>query len=853
MANNNNNNNNKGVSAAAAPLFRGRLMRDINELCKPPSYPNIKLHPPVDELDGNMSDACLLLTTKVYGSMPLHLSVDFPANYPVAPPRISMDTPGVSHPNVFGTYICASILNTSEGYTSAYTLKGIAIQLLSFFSSDTIEQTGGYVVKLDRYQQDSAEELRAQQRLREVDGTINSRHHFKCRRCCYNTRDLASMLRAAGVEPQPVVESVPKPESEGKDVVMGEAAAVETPKSPAPEPQGPSFPHNLTGRSLEILTDDVLLLILEKLDTTAINKFVAASNRVRQLVEYHDILRQRELQCFCLKSSYIKSDLGVGVSTLLRGTYKRGLESEFDLLSRDAFATLKVRRSVQSIEFDHWLPLPLSRRHWLRVRNDVVVALEAIGEDVLPPSKKPYYKSEQAGAGQPRYVRGEKKGRGPTPKQLLELRQPSKVAPKPESLTRATEVLLSFMTQIVVRLNEDVDKLKDQQSNVDPWSYGETWADHPSKPAKSTLRFASEKAIESYFHLFHLLVCLAAEHPQVAADANRRLRSFYVDNQHSKTDCPNLGMLLVALLIADDSAIGVNKQTGGGPGTREDLLKSIITEAITRNVVWLLDSKGAGRAELVHLEPNDTVSVYRLHHSFVGSQTSYRLLMFMELFRRTARPAGQTLEEVRDGLYQRHGAPPAGAASHLAAEVRRLQTIDKWPDFLQAMGVSVPSQSSFCNVLRKAVRDSMARGYSVWGLTASEAQSLREFHEDAFVQGPNWKPPTMMAKERAAARQNGGRGGRGGRGRGGRGGHGAGERTRPGTIDDALRDMAEERYRHLARNPADGPRWTSISASERDSAVYVKWRLQTKEVSFFPGGAGREARDAQRRARANQW
>lgn len=825
--------NNTGVSAVAAPLFRGRLMRDINELCKPPSYPNIKLHPPVTETDGRMSEACLLLTTKIYGSMPLHLSVQFPENYPVAPPRISMNTPGVSHPNVFGTYICASILNTSEGYTSAYTLKGIAIQLLSFFSSDTIEQTTGHVVKLQRYQQYTAEETLARQRLRPADGTTSSQHHFECTRCCYNSWDRSAMLRAAGVEPQPAVES--KPESEAGDVIMTEA-----PKLP--------LAASLNSRSIDMLTDDVLLLILKELDNTDINKFVAASDRVRQLVEYHDILRQRELQCFCLKSSYLKSDLGVGVSTLLRGTYKRGLESEFDLLSREAFSTLKVRRSVQSIEFDHWLPLPLSRRHWLRVRNDVVVALKAIGEDVLPASKKPRNKSGRNGAaGQSHNGWGEeKKERGLTPKQLVELRKPSKKSPTPESLTRATEVLLSFMTQIVVRLNEDVDKLKDDQRDFDPWAYSESWADHASGPVKSTLRFASEKAIESYFHLFHLLVCLAAEHPQVADDADRRLRSFYVDNQRSKTDCPNLGMLLVALLIADDSKIGVDKQTGGGPGTREDLLKSIITEAITRNVVWLLDTKGAGRAELVHLEPNDTVSAYRLHHSYVGSQTSYRLLMFMELFRRTARPSGQTLEEVRDGLYQRHGAPPAGAASNLAAEVRRLQAIDKWPDFLEATGVSIPSQSSFCNVLRNAVRDSMARGYSVWGLTASEAQNLREYHEDAFAQGPNWKPPTMTAKERAASRQNGGRGGRGG-------GHGADDRTRPGTIDDALRDMAEERYRHLARNAGDGPKWTSTSASERESAVYVKWRLQMKEVSFFPGGAGREARGAQRRARRNRW
>ncbi|XXH02235.1 hypothetical protein Hte_008603 [Hypoxylon texense] len=47
----------------------------------------------------------------------------------------------VRHPNVFHDHTCASILNRGgEEHTLAYTLKGIAIQMLSFFSSDNVEQ-----------------------------------------------------------------------------------------------------------------------------------------------------------------------------------------------------------------------------------------------------------------------------------------------------------------------------------------------------------------------------------------------------------------------------------------------------------------------------------------------------------------------------------------------------------------------------------------------------------------------------------------------------------------------------------------------------------------------------------------
>ena len=62
------------------------------------------------------------------------------------------------HPNIYGSYICASILNTDEGYTPAYTLKGIAIQLLSFFGSEKVEQIEtGQAVELANYNKSSTQ------------------------------------------------------------------------------------------------------------------------------------------------------------------------------------------------------------------------------------------------------------------------------------------------------------------------------------------------------------------------------------------------------------------------------------------------------------------------------------------------------------------------------------------------------------------------------------------------------------------------------------------------------------------------------------------------------------------------
>ena len=115
----------------AAALLRQRLLQDINELQTKP-YPGIALH----LQDGDLTRACLVLTPE--NNVPLHLTVVFQSQYPIQPPEITIQSK-IAHPNIYQDYISASILNTTEGSTPAYTLKGICIQLLSFFGSDKIE------------------------------------------------------------------------------------------------------------------------------------------------------------------------------------------------------------------------------------------------------------------------------------------------------------------------------------------------------------------------------------------------------------------------------------------------------------------------------------------------------------------------------------------------------------------------------------------------------------------------------------------------------------------------------------------------------------------------------------------
>jgi ubiquitin-protein ligase len=116
-----------------ASILHRRLLQDIAQIQTKP-YPNIALH----LQDDDISSACLILTTEGYG--PMHLTVCFNDDYPLSPPKIYMDSK-IIHPNIKEEgNICASILETQMDYTPAYTLKGIAMQLLSSFSSERIQQ-----------------------------------------------------------------------------------------------------------------------------------------------------------------------------------------------------------------------------------------------------------------------------------------------------------------------------------------------------------------------------------------------------------------------------------------------------------------------------------------------------------------------------------------------------------------------------------------------------------------------------------------------------------------------------------------------------------------------------------------
>ncbi|KAK5072023.1 hypothetical protein LTS08_000878 [Lithohypha guttulata] len=570
--------------------LRQRLLLDIAELKRVP-YPNIEFVPHED-----VTKACVILTSN--GTGPLHLTVQLPHDYPLRPPRITIQT-DVVHSNVFGEYICASILNTTEGYTPAYDLKGICIQMLSFFASDKLEQQYGGSVDLTEY-------------------------------------------RALNNDASDIDQSPP-------DSTTSESTST------------------AAGASIIELPDELLLLVCNQLEGEDLELFSRAWTRIggaSGIVSRFNVVRNRELICFCLKKGLENANLGVGVKVQMRGRYG-SIGSEFDLLSEQAFNEFKIRRSVQGLPFTHWLPLPISRKHYGKVKPLIEPCLKELSEAA--------------------------KFRAFVP----------------------LDVVYCFMNDIVVRLSSQAE----------------------AGYVHSSLIHASEKAIESYFHLFHLLLCLAVEDRGRVIAANRTIKNFLVEGKTSKAHVPNLGYLLIACLIADVDVTG-------------DLLKAIIRETVTRNVVWMLDKQGANMSELAYMEAN-TISRYRLQKTFDASKTSYRLLMFLNLFRRTInRGTGQnrkSLMQLREELFEAHGAPPKGVAERFAGGVRALQKVENFPGFLTVMGLAPPCASQFTAFLRNCVEESMTRKYSVWGISQAKALTLRQQVDHDVVVRKGHKPEWTSA------------------------------------------------------------------------------------------------------------
>ena len=104
--------------------------------------------------------------------------------------------------------------------------------------------------------------------------------------------------------------------------------------------------------------------------------------------------------------------------------------------------------------------------------------------------------------------------------------------------------------------------------------------------------------------------------------------------------------------------------------------------------------------------------------------------MFLNLFRKIARPRDKSIQQVCDNAFEAYGAPPKGTTERLAVGVRHIHVMDKFPSFLEFMSIAVmPSKQEFTVFVRESIVDSVQAGYSKWSLDQSQALGIRMVRE----------------------------------------------------------------------------------------------------------------------------
>lgn len=128
----------------SVPLSMRRLQKDYQELkdCKIPLV-GVAAAPSEDDMQVWHANIRGPEGTPYKGGV-FHCIINFPSNYPVSPPTISLQTT-ITHPNVFGSSICLDLTQPLkkgewyQGWHSAYTVETVLIQLQSFLFEKKIE------------------------------------------------------------------------------------------------------------------------------------------------------------------------------------------------------------------------------------------------------------------------------------------------------------------------------------------------------------------------------------------------------------------------------------------------------------------------------------------------------------------------------------------------------------------------------------------------------------------------------------------------------------------------------------------------------------------------------------------
>ena len=322
------------------PSAKARILRDYKELCKNP-ISNIRVQPteniqrflmsfkqPEDNVKVKEStfweeeqepepepDSELL---NYYDGIIFHGEILFPDNYPSNPPRIKLKT-YIPHPNIYrdidhnanirekGIFICLNMLrldmNSSYGgWSSAYTLETILVNLVSFIFDDNIAQDSGS-------SSNSVTDTKLINKARIDALEFHREYQGK-----YDTF--------------PVFDEVIK-----------------------------IYQKTSSEDLFTVIPDEVLCIIFYNSDFKEIYSLSRTCKVFNKLIQSKHIMYQKELVCFHSKKHFTETNLGIGINreNLKNNQFK--LNADMDLLSKEAFSVDKVTTGVWRNKFNYWIPV----------------------------------------------------------------------------------------------------------------------------------------------------------------------------------------------------------------------------------------------------------------------------------------------------------------------------------------------------------------------------------------------------------------------------------------------------------------------------------------------------------------
>ncbi len=239
----------------------------------------------------------------------------------------------------------------------------MAIQILSFFSSEHLEQEhGGPAINIQDYAK-GFNDLR--------------KDCFMCDKCGFN-RPIEGhpTLYPASIAWNSSWRSIYTLSAAVNNLVIAASDAA------APSNAAPALTKDTSANTINELPHELLAQICDRLEDEDLVNFTKAWNTIggaTGVVTRFNIIRNRELLCFTLKKSFREAKLGIGISIDIKGR-KGTLESEFELISLEVFKDLRVRKSVHGLSFDHWLPVPLSARHYMIIKAEVFLRLDMLND-----------------------------------------------------------------------------------------------------------------------------------------------------------------------------------------------------------------------------------------------------------------------------------------------------------------------------------------------------------------------------------------------------------------------------------------------------------------------------------------